>query len=755
MPRLRVVHSKVAALIGREYDIAAGSVTLGRAPENQIVVDDDGMSRVHARMTTTAAGVEVSDNGSANGLWVDGQRVPSVVLRPGLLVTIGNTSFELLEGDNKATVLLGHNVAAYPELAAAQAQRQQPPPPMMTPPPQMAPAPPPPATKRGWVLPATLIGVVVVGGATAIAVVATRKDEKSSSPSPSPSPTPTPSTIPSTIPSTSTTTTTIPGAPVPATFQASPAGTDYSVTQPGSPIDRIHVSVPPGAIDAPVDIQITWREPPPGDPTDTFEQHPELLTAVEAEIEARNAIPGGGRVHPIWGPMQLLGAPRTRLLPDIVLEPAGTTFKKPVRIDLPLPASLPADATSGDLLVVHEAGGRLEVAHNVTLDRAGQRIQLEVGHFSSFGTFFVNAIKYPFRRTSMWWDDRVDSDTAKLPADIPGRFTRTLLCEGGTWTATPSTMPTLWSTLMYLGFEGSRLSSKSAETKMSTWMTDVFERRRKGEQVDAITVEALYARALRETNNDVFMALVAAHNVLRDNRDRPTVQGAMAPFRGDGGDERGARYHLFGAAIYSYVHAYQTANGGYTDVMRRLLRPQLTIEAEEGVVSGDIESDSMEFAVDLQGMKMGKQLFEQAQKSRGQLVQETGFQSRDCPESLATKATKKPPATPTKPPPSGGSAKAYGVFKAGDTCLVGEKTEIENTRTCDIRGWGVDCSKVVKDAVPDMSFLAGPFPTSAKAVAAYCKLLDKTSFRNLNFAAGTVAKVGGQELHVEECPSCP
>lgn len=80
--RLRVVSSSEPALVGVTFAIKQDSVRIGRGPDNDIVVDDSGLSRHHAILERTPSGWKLRDTGSANGLWVGEARVGSVVLAP-------------------------------------------------------------------------------------------------------------------------------------------------------------------------------------------------------------------------------------------------------------------------------------------------------------------------------------------------------------------------------------------------------------------------------------------------------------------------------------------------------------------------------------------------------------------------------------------------------------------------------------------------------------------------------------------------
>ncbi|OBJ62820.1 ATP-binding cassette domain-containing protein, partial [Mycobacterium sp. 1423905.2] len=75
---------------GGAPDAPAGSVTIGRATDNDIVIQDVLASRHHAFLTLTPLGAEIRDNSSVNGTFVNGVRVGSAILTDGDVVTIGN-----------------------------------------------------------------------------------------------------------------------------------------------------------------------------------------------------------------------------------------------------------------------------------------------------------------------------------------------------------------------------------------------------------------------------------------------------------------------------------------------------------------------------------------------------------------------------------------------------------------------------------------------------------------------------------------
>lgn len=106
MPTLRIVNSSVLSAVGREFELSSAPSTIGRESGNEIVIEDDSMSRRHAQVIQTADGFMMVDTQSANGMWLNGERVQQVVLGPGVQVRVGNTIFELEEGNSKPTIMM-------------------------------------------------------------------------------------------------------------------------------------------------------------------------------------------------------------------------------------------------------------------------------------------------------------------------------------------------------------------------------------------------------------------------------------------------------------------------------------------------------------------------------------------------------------------------------------------------------------------------------------------------------------------------
>ncbi|MEY4547710.1 MAG: hypothetical protein RL685_3905 [Pseudomonadota bacterium] len=62
---------------------------LGRHPDNQACVDDDGISRFHARISVDGEKYWVEDLGSSNGTYINGRRVTSCELNNGDTLNLG------------------------------------------------------------------------------------------------------------------------------------------------------------------------------------------------------------------------------------------------------------------------------------------------------------------------------------------------------------------------------------------------------------------------------------------------------------------------------------------------------------------------------------------------------------------------------------------------------------------------------------------------------------------------------------------
>lgn len=92
-PSLVVTEGPLAQTV---IPLGTAQVTLGRAPDSTLVIDDDYASSRHARLYPSDEGWIVEDLGSTNGTWIDRTRITSpTVLPPGVPLRIGRTTLQL------------------------------------------------------------------------------------------------------------------------------------------------------------------------------------------------------------------------------------------------------------------------------------------------------------------------------------------------------------------------------------------------------------------------------------------------------------------------------------------------------------------------------------------------------------------------------------------------------------------------------------------------------------------------------------
>lgn len=80
------------------FELAIGSLLLGRLPECDVILEDALASRMHARVSVQDTHVVIEDLHSTNGIYINEQRVVrGAVLRHGDRILLGTTEISLLE----------------------------------------------------------------------------------------------------------------------------------------------------------------------------------------------------------------------------------------------------------------------------------------------------------------------------------------------------------------------------------------------------------------------------------------------------------------------------------------------------------------------------------------------------------------------------------------------------------------------------------------------------------------------------------
>lgn len=93
--------------LGRVRELLGDDLLIGRHNEAEVWIGDDGVSRRHARLVRQGEAYVIEDLGSANGTYVQGERVERRVLRDGDQVQLGPTAiFRYSVTDNDQRALL-------------------------------------------------------------------------------------------------------------------------------------------------------------------------------------------------------------------------------------------------------------------------------------------------------------------------------------------------------------------------------------------------------------------------------------------------------------------------------------------------------------------------------------------------------------------------------------------------------------------------------------------------------------------------
>ncbi len=89
------------ASVGKKFNLDKDELIIGRSEDADIRVDEDNVSRVHAKVCVNKGGtIQIVDQNSTNGTFVNTKRQKSATLEHGDMILLGNTILKFVSGDN-------------------------------------------------------------------------------------------------------------------------------------------------------------------------------------------------------------------------------------------------------------------------------------------------------------------------------------------------------------------------------------------------------------------------------------------------------------------------------------------------------------------------------------------------------------------------------------------------------------------------------------------------------------------------------
>ena len=86
--------------LGKKFNLNQSALTIGRSSKSDVQVDQESVSRSHAKIINTGKTIILRDLGSTNGTYVNDELIDEYVLRDGDFIKIGRTIFKFLSGNN-------------------------------------------------------------------------------------------------------------------------------------------------------------------------------------------------------------------------------------------------------------------------------------------------------------------------------------------------------------------------------------------------------------------------------------------------------------------------------------------------------------------------------------------------------------------------------------------------------------------------------------------------------------------------------
>ena len=86
--------------LGRRIPLGSEPCVIGRSSKCDVQIDQESVSRNHARLSRGPSGYYARDLGSTNGTYVNDELIDEVMLRDGDQVKVGRTIFKFIVGGN-------------------------------------------------------------------------------------------------------------------------------------------------------------------------------------------------------------------------------------------------------------------------------------------------------------------------------------------------------------------------------------------------------------------------------------------------------------------------------------------------------------------------------------------------------------------------------------------------------------------------------------------------------------------------------
>jgi pSer/pThr/pTyr-binding forkhead associated (FHA) protein len=106
MAKISVIENNVPV---KSISLAAGTVSIGRAKNNDVRIQDSTVSLHHAKIVTFYNASYIEDLGSTNGTFVNGKRIQKYTLNTGDVISMGALNLKVEDEDSVELVSSQNN----------------------------------------------------------------------------------------------------------------------------------------------------------------------------------------------------------------------------------------------------------------------------------------------------------------------------------------------------------------------------------------------------------------------------------------------------------------------------------------------------------------------------------------------------------------------------------------------------------------------------------------------------------------------